>query len=107
MCQEGPTRPSQHRGLHDDLRVLDVPFALDHPELQLGWAGLLPFPSLGYGADTALATGGRSRRRGRLESQLRRVLHATAHHPQVQGDSRGHGNPVYSWRSVTNLNTVK
>lgn len=45
----GHTRPSQHRGLDDNLRVLDVPFALDHPQLQLGWAGLPSSPSLGFG----------------------------------------------------------
>lgn len=45
--------PSQHCGLDDNLRVLDVPFALDHPQLQQGRAGLLSFPSLGYGTDSA------------------------------------------------------
>lgn len=39
--------PSQHRGLHDDLGVLDVPFALDHPQLQLSRAGLLSFSCFG------------------------------------------------------------
>lgn len=38
---------SQHGGLDDNLRVLDVPLALDHPQLQQGRAGLLSFPGLG------------------------------------------------------------
>lgn len=44
---------SEHRGLDDNLGVLDVLFALDHPQLQLRRAGPLPFPSLGYGTKAA------------------------------------------------------
>lgn len=49
LCQEARTHEaSQHRGLDDNLRVLDVLFALDHPQLQLRRAGLPSSPSLGF-----------------------------------------------------------
>lgn len=47
MCQGECARPSQHRGLHDDLGVLDVLPALHHPQLQLSRAGLLSFSCFG------------------------------------------------------------
>lgn len=61
LCQEARTHEaSQHRGLDDNLRVLDVPFALDHPQLQLRRAGLPSSPSLGCRtgkADRAVVSG--------------------------------------------------
>lgn len=47
MCQGECARPSQHRGLHDDLGVLDVLPALHHSQLQLSRAGLLSFSCFG------------------------------------------------------------
>lgn len=40
---------SQHSGLYHNLGALDVALALDHPELQLRGAWLLPLSSLGLG----------------------------------------------------------
>lgn len=54
MRREVVHAASQHRGLDDDLRVLDVLFALDHPQLQLGRVGLQSFPSLGCRTNRAL-----------------------------------------------------
>lgn len=45
MHQEVGTLSSQHRGLGDNLWVFDVPFTLDHPQHQLGQAGLLSSPA--------------------------------------------------------------
>lgn len=92
----GRRAASQHRGLHHDLRVLDVALALHHPQLQLRRAGLLPFPGLGCGAGGALARqqGQGCSRSPQLRQQPTPLLPtAPAATGQGQGDDGGHGEP--------------